>query len=255
MKNNRKGFFGQFSLLFKKEKEISCHRLQSLSEMAHKEPMNGNHHLRIGEIYQKEGRRENALQAYLKAAEIFCSGERFDKGAAIYKKILKQNPELEFAKVKLADTYRKMGFSGQVAASYDPPFCSDEVARPQDKPMELQGPAGELAPKKSNLDLPSFFDLAGNLEADNPLRLEISQSITMEESLSSESIFEELEKTGNMEQLGPNYNYQLGLACKEMGLMEKAGKQFQMALEKGQNPIEAARLLSQCTGGKVHSTL
>jgi tetratricopeptide (TPR) repeat protein len=251
MKNNRKGFWGHFSLLFKREKGISSHRLQSLSEMIYKEPMNGNHHLRIGEIYQKEGRKQNALQEYLKAAEIFCSAERFDKGAAIYQKILKQDPDLEFAKMKLAAICRKMGFSDQAAASDAPPSCPYEATGLQDKAMELPGSAGELASKKSHSDLPSFFDLAEILETDRPLGLEKSQSVTMEESFGSENIFEELEKTGNMEHLCPDYNYQLGLACKEMGLMEKAGKQFQMALKKGQNPIEAARLLSQCTGGNL----
>ncbi len=42
----------------------------------------------------------------------------------------------------------------------------------------------------------------------------------------------------------------LALVCKEMGLIDEAIKQFQMALEKGQKPMEASKLLNQCLGNK-----
>jgi tetratricopeptide (TPR) repeat protein len=38
----------------------------------------------------------------------------------------------------------------------------------------------------------------------------------------------------------------MGNACKEMGFNDGAIEQFQIALEKGQKPAEAAKLLSKC---------
>jgi hypothetical protein len=84
--------------------------LPSLLELARKEPTNGHPHLKIGEIYQKLGEKQNALQGYLRAAETFCNFEQYLKGASIFTKILKQNPDMASVKIKLADTCRKMGF-------------------------------------------------------------------------------------------------------------------------------------------------
>lgn len=38
----------------------------------------------------------------------------------------------------------------------------------------------------------------------------------------------------------PNFNYHMGEAYWEMGFFESAQDQFQLALEKGQNPFESA---------------
>ena len=38
----------------------------------------------------------------------------------------------------------------------------------------------------------------------------------------------------------------MGLVCKEMELIDEAIKHFQLALEMGQKPTEAEKLLEQC---------
>jgi tetratricopeptide (TPR) repeat protein len=149
----------------------------------------------------------------------------------------------------------------------------------EDKGLEIQDSMGESDPQKFTLDevcnlnadaddqnrigettlahspeteISCFFDLAKKLEANNPLELEETKSITIEESYKSENVFEELEKTRDVEKLYPNHNYQLGLACKEMGLIDEAINQFEMALKKGQKPIEVNKLLDQCLIDKKH---
>jgi len=40
------------------------------------------------------------------------------------------------------------------------------------------------------------------------------------------------------------------LACLEMGFINEATGQFQIAIERGQNPLESARLLGTCFAQK-----
>ncbi|MDH4264690.1 MAG: hypothetical protein OEW45_03540 [Deltaproteobacteria bacterium] len=279
-RNKTKELLSQISLLFRRGKRKRSRNLQFFLELVNREPMNANAHLKMAEIYQKHGEKKNARSEYLRAADIFCNAEQYNKGAAIYNKVLQQEPELEFVNLKLADIYRKMGFIGQAFNHYQKLYCSYNNAGMQDKASELIGFMADLDPEKFtlgetnyieppcfeefksqelnenitkiNLDRPlqeekrSFFDLTAMLEVNNPIECGASKSIIMEEGYSFENIFGELKKTKEVEKLYLNYNYQMGLVCKEMGLIDEAIKQFQIALEKNQESIESAKLLDQC---------
>ena len=252
---------------------------QSLMELVQREPMNANAHLKMAEIYQRQGEKKKARTEYLRAADIFCSAEQYNKGAAILNKVLHLEPELEFVRLKLADIYGKMGFVGQAFSHYLKLYCSYNNAGMKNKASELIGFMADLDPEKFTLsetsymeaqsfekvqggegneniskinvehplpeDKGSFFDLTAMLEAKNPNECGAVKSVRMEEDSSFENIFGELEKTREGEKY-LNYNYQMGLVCKEMGLMDEAIKQFQIAMEKQQKSIESAKLLNQC---------
>jgi tetratricopeptide (TPR) repeat protein len=285
MKRNKiKNLFSQMSLFFRRGKGERSNNLQSFLEKVDREPMNANAHLKMAEIYQKNGEKKNARSEYLKAADIFCNAEEYNKGAAIYSKVLQEEPEMEFVNLKLADIYRKMGFIGQAFHHYQKLYSSYKNAGMKDKASELIGFMADLDPEKFtlgetsyiepqgfpkvngqesnenvmkiNLDRPlqeekkSFLDLTAMLEADIPMQCGASKSINMEEGYGFENIFGELKKTGDMEKTYLNYNYQMGVLCKEMGLLDEAIKQFQAALEKDQKSIESARLLDECERDK-----
>ena len=286
MKDNIiKELLSQLGRLLGGRKKESSKNLQPLLELAGREPTNGYPHLKIGEIYQKLGEKKNALQEYLRAAEIFCNFEQYHKGASIFTKILKQNPDMDSVKIKLADTYRKMGFLEQALIQYYKLFCSYRNIGLKDKALEIVGMMAELDPQrftldgsnsldpedsdgilkrpganeksaKMKLDCPgekettSFFDLGEILEANGAVDLEEAKSITLEESYKAGGVIEELEKTANTKELFPNFHYQMGLVCKEMELIDEAIKHFQLALEMGQKPIEANKLLEQCLKDK-----
>jgi tetratricopeptide (TPR) repeat protein len=61
-----------------------------------------------------------------------------------------------------------------------------------------------------------------------------------------EEIFKELKETSGPSAVDPNFNYNLGVASRELGFLEDAIEQFQVALEKNQNPFEAATLMGLC---------
>ena len=223
MKENKtKEFLSQISRFFRRGKRKESINPKSFLELINREPINGNAHLKVAEIYQKQGEKQNARSEYLRAAEIFCDEGQYHKGLAIYTKVLKQEPELEFVNLKLADVYRNMGFVAQAFKQYQKLYCIYNDAGVKDKALEMisfmadldpqkftlgeiknLGPQGfekfkghELNKKitKINLDRPleenkrSFFDLAAMLETTNPAELGESKSITMEESYRFKSI-------------------------------------------------------------------
>jgi len=61
-----------------------------------------------------------------------------------------------------------------------------------------------------------------------------------------EYIFKELKETGAPSTAYPNFHYDMGVACREMGFIDEAIEQFQIALKNGQSPFEAAKVLGLC---------
>jgi tetratricopeptide (TPR) repeat protein len=285
MKKNRiRGFLSQLLLFFRRNNGKNSQKMRSLLERTIEEPMNAHVHLKLAEIYQKNGEKQKALSQYSKAAEIFCEAGQYPKGLAICKMLLKENPQEEHIKLELAQIYRKMGFLAEAFNQYHNLYCSYILAGAEDKALEMIGSMAELDPHKFTLDekknlgpqgpekangqktnekiaeiapndppekdKDSFFDLATMLEPHDPFESDKFKSVTMEEGHDFERIYEELKRARGVDKLYYNYNYQMGLVCRKMGLIDEAIKQFKVALEKQQNPIEASKLLSQCLKDK-----
>jgi tetratricopeptide (TPR) repeat protein len=283
-KKRIKEFLSQFIPFFRGNNKKTSQKMRSFLEQIIENPMNAHAHLKVADIYQENGEKQKALSQYLKAAEIFCDTEQYPKGLAIYTRVLKENPQQELVKLELADIYKKMGFFAQAFTQYHNLYCSYILAGAEDKALEMLGIMADLDPHKFTLDetnnlgsqdlekvkgqktneeateitideppekeKESFFDLATMLEPQNPVESDKFKSVTMEESHGFENIYDELNQARGVEKLYYNYNYQMGLVCKEMGLIDEAIKQFEVALEKKQNPIEAGKLLSQCLKDK-----
>ena len=74
--------------------------------------------LKIGDLYSKKGERDNATQTYLKVAEFYSDQGFFLKAVAVYKQILKVDPNLIQVNVKLADLYNQLGLASDALAQY-----------------------------------------------------------------------------------------------------------------------------------------
>jgi tetratricopeptide (TPR) repeat protein len=104
--------------------------------------------------------------------------------------------------------------------------------------MESQG-GGE---KKSE-----FFDLGAMLESVETPQMSDWKEISPKEKICGfEEIFKELKENSGPSAVDPNFNYNLGVASREMGFLDDAVEQFRIALEKDQNPFEAANMLGLC---------
>ncbi len=251
--------------------------------LVRKEPGNAKAHLKLAEIYQKKGDKKKAISEYLIAAEIFLKNQFYARAMAIYKQVPKQDPSLDHVYLKIADIYRKMGFWGDAFAQYRILVQHYDSQGSKDKALEVLSLMADMDPRKSNLkekiqaykhsmdskkesvgvgtDGPgafsaeslgeekkgTLFDLGAALDSAEPSKMtDFKEISTMEKIYGFEEIFKELKETSGPSAVDPNFNYNLGVASREMGFLDDAIEQFQVALEKEQNPFDAANMLGLC---------
>jgi len=251
--------------------------------LVRKEPENTFARLRLAEIYLKRGEKKKAVIVYLQTAEIFCRKRLYSQAVAIYKRIQKQDPALMQLYPKFAQICRKMGFQEE-APSQSLPGIEESVTKSterhgaseartlveefqEEKVQSFPGAAkaraekdgngtasktGEVAfPAEEKKGVP--FDLSAQLEFTEPSEGKEVFEVTAEKSSGLEEIFRELKKINVPGEAYPNFNYNTGLACRELGLIDEAIEQFYIAFESGQRPFEAAHLLGLCFLDKEQS--
>ena len=248
-------------------------------DLVHKEPENAKAHLKLAEIYQKKGEKQRAVEQYLLAADIFAKNNFYARAMAVYKQVPKQDPSLDNVYLKIADIYKKMGFLGDALAQYRVLVQHYDRMGMKEKALEVMALMSEVDHRKSaaaakglksGLQIPkeendttgaaevatkkflggekkNFFDLGAELEADGAAEIESVMDISTSEQLSGASdIFKELKETGGPSIVDPHFNYSMGVACREMGFLDDAIEQFQIAITQGQNPFEASSMLAFC---------
>jgi len=247
-----------------------------------KEPGNAVAHLKLAEMYQKRGDKKKAISEYLIAAEIFLKNQFYARAMAIYKQVPKQDPSLDHVYLKIADIYRKMGFLGDAFAQYRILLQHYDSQGAKDKALEVMNLMADMDPRKDDLKekikkykqgpnneaaglepseakslrtealgeekKEAFFDLGAVLESAEPPPPTggLKEISTMEKIYGFEEIFKELKETSGPSAVDPNFNYNLGVASREMGFLDDAIEQFQTALEKRQNPFDTANMLGLC---------
>jgi tetratricopeptide (TPR) repeat protein len=237
--------------------------------------------LKLAQIYEKMGEAEKALKEYLLAATSFSRNGHYPQALTVYKHILKQNPNLDKIALKIGEIYGKMGqlenaYSayGQILRVYKKQGKEEKVAEvmclmaeltmhqvttgkqvhPPAEESHLSEPiSGYATSGNAPQNIPAgrentriAFDLGAEFEANPPLDGKGFSKITARKTYGFKEIFEEL-KTANIPSTAfPDFNFHMGVACRQMGCVDGAIEQFKIALEKGQNPCAAAQLLGRC---------
>lgn len=244
-----------------------------------KEPGNAKAHLKLAEFHQKKGEKEKAIAEYLLAAEIFMKNNFYARAMAIYKQIPKQDPTLDHVYLKIADIYRKMGFTGDALAQYkilmhhynsrgmsekarevlelmleaDPERnCLGEPTGSAPETAGLRGPkigdslspGSEKATEDGSKD--PFFDLGAVLGAGRSAEAVEAKEVLTQKGSGFEDILKELKEISGPSTAYPQFNYQMGMACREMGFFDDAIEQFKIAHKKGQSSFEALHMLGLC---------
>ncbi|MHB8420687.1 MAG: tetratricopeptide repeat protein [Myxococcales bacterium] len=73
---------------------------------------------KIGELHQKRGDNVQAAQTFVKVAESYSNDGFFLKAAAVYKQVLKLNPNLVETNFKLAELYQQLGLMSDAVQQY-----------------------------------------------------------------------------------------------------------------------------------------
>lgn len=127
----------------------------------------------------------------------------------------------------------------------------DLVITPPPPPPPATSPVSEIqlsATQEENLfaDEDDFFDLAAELESE--LNEEEEPIALSEEEQSLEQIFKEFKKGVEQQLDSEDYDthYNLGIAYKEMGLIDEAIGEFQLASKDPKRAVECASMLGLC---------
>ncbi len=273
--------------LFQKEKWTVQAELQNYLDLVKKEPGNIKAHLRLGEIYWKKGEREKAISEFLWMAEIYCKRRFYSQALDICKQILKKDPTLDKVERKIAEIYGKMGLLENAYSQYGRLLRTYTRQGREDKALEVMFLLAELSMKKiargEKAQTPirpeelqfseprganttagnvpkgpppdeekkkGAFDLGAELEGGAPIEGKVFKDITTEKIYGFQEILKEMKETNAASMSNPIFFYNMGVVCQEMGFIDEAIEQFQIALERGQNPFETAHLLGLCYRGK-----
>ncbi|MBW2732882.1 MAG: tetratricopeptide repeat protein [Deltaproteobacteria bacterium] len=93
--------------------------IREYSKVVEENPRDVRVWLKIGDLYAKRGAREEAIDTYLKVAEFYSEQGFFLKAVAVYKQILKLNPNLVDVSLKLAELYRQLGLLNDAIQHYE----------------------------------------------------------------------------------------------------------------------------------------
>ena len=217
----RDTFFPQAMAIYKQVLSLNPHLIHANQKM--------------GEIYRQMGYLSEAITQYKIVAKHYETWGRKERVPQIQGLIR----ELEAEK----GAREKKG-PGTVETKKPSEAKGDSIALPRPKPVSLPKalrPVPSPGEKNENL-----FDLCAELAAGHPGDLKDIKEISTDKLFGFEEIFKELQETVIPAELYPNFNYHMGKACREMGFNDGAIEQLQIAMQNGQNPVEAARLLSRC---------
>lgn len=89
--------------------------------------------LKLGDVYSKQGDRENATKTYKEVAHSYSEQGFFLKAVAVHKQILKHDGNNLEVRLKLAELYEQLGLSSEAQSQYQ------EVARIHDDKGDTQG--------------------------------------------------------------------------------------------------------------------
>ena len=151
------------------------------------DPHDSNVLLKLGDLHLKQGKRDEAINAYLRVAQQFTR-EGFDaKAVALYKQISRLDPKRQDVCVPLSELYARMGLVSDAIAALQ--GAADAAYRAGDKDGAL-----ELLRRMAGLD-----------PANTQNRLKVAELLTQEgrrdEALSEyEAVAEELARRGEDEE-------------------------------------------------------
>ncbi|OGP97756.1 MAG: hypothetical protein A2Z51_05530 [Deltaproteobacteria bacterium RBG_19FT_COMBO_52_11] len=273
------GILNKIVGVFRKESGNASRELEYYRKIVKKQPKNTNAYLKMAELYNRKGEKQRAIDEYLRVAEIFSRNNLYPQAMAIYKRVLKQDPRLDHLILKIAEIYKKMGFLGDAFFQYNALLQNYSAQGMSDKIIEIMGLMTELNPGQLALEknlknikefskfneqmiegkyfsdlhvsgVPakgeSFFDLGAELEMNKPVEFCGCKEVATDKVYGFREIFKELHEKDGPSAVYSNFNYQMGLACHEMGFIDESIEQLQIALLKGQSPFESASLLGFC---------
>jgi tetratricopeptide (TPR) repeat protein len=205
-----------------------------------------NHQKRV-ELAFRTGDRSPLLDAYLALGDALGRAGATDKALAVYRRVLEHDPSNERASAAIAD----LSPTGPTVSAPAPPASRSPVARqaPASAPPAPAAPtpppaATPAAGGDAFLDLGSMiFEESG--PRDTRMRIDRREPEDADEQREFKEILEQFKRgiDQNLESDDYQAHYDLGIAFKEMGLLDEAIAEFQKALRAPEGRLRTSEAL------------
>src|SRR2546426_50396 len=221
-------------------------RAQDLvDEILRLDPNSVRHRQKQVEFAFKSGDKAKLIDAYLELADTLLRSDLPDKARAVYKRVAEHDPANERAKAALA----------MLAPVATPP--PEPPAKPKAKVRDTEGKTAardaKMKVRDEAVESGDFVDLSAMiLDEDLPLRDTRMKVADEEPTGDEEQDFQEMLarfKQGideNIDEGDFQSHYDLGVAFKEMGLLDEAIAELQKALRAPDGKLRSSEALGVC---------
>jgi tetratricopeptide (TPR) repeat protein len=215
-------------------------------EMIRVEPGSVRFHQKRVEYAVRANDKARLVDAYLSLAECLFGSGQLDKSRAVYGRVLELNPADERAHAALA------ALGGEsLITPMSTPVLQPPAARPaRGKDRELAGTVSEATPVAgADADFVNLADWLREEDAARSTRMvvdvgepKVKEQVDFAEML---SMFKQ-GVAANVDETDHESHYDLGVAYKEMGLLDDAISEFQKALRGTEHRGRTYEALGQC---------
>ncbi|MFI5280567.1 MAG: tetratricopeptide repeat protein, partial [Gemmatimonadales bacterium] len=182
------------------------------------------------ELAYRQGDRAKLVDAYVELADALLRSDAPDKSIAVYQRVLEHDPDNVRARSAL-----------ETLAPPEPPRKAE--VRPSAKPAPAAAPAGDY------VDLGSFLldDEEQAPVMDTRMRIQ-DEEPTGDEQKDFQQMLSAFKKgiDANVAEEDFQSHYDLGVAYKEMGLLDEAIAEFQKALRAPDGKLKSSEALGLC---------
>ena len=216
------------------ELDVALQRFEVLQDWAHAaavseevlrlEPNSVNHHQKRVEYAYRLGEKQTLVQAYMDLGNAFFRSGSVDRAQAIYQRVLEHDADNAPARDALANL-----------------MPAEKVVPP--KHVE---PAATARKSDAYVDLGEF--IMGE-ESDRDTRMRVEQNApTGDEQQDFADMLQQFKRgiEENIDDEDSQAHYDLGVAFKEMGLLDEAIGEFQKALRGPDTRLQSAEMLGLC---------
>src|SRR5213083_149661 len=216
-----------------------------VDEILRLDPNSVRHRQKQVEFAFKSGDKAKLIDAYVELADTLLRSDLPDKARAVYKRVAEHDPTNERAKAALA----------MLAPVATPP--PEPPAKPKAKVRETEGKTAardaKMTVRDEAVEAGDFVDLSAMiLEEDLPVRDTRMKVADEEPTGDEERDFQEMLarfKQGideNIDEGDFQSHYDLGVAFKEMGLLDEAIAELQKALRAPEGKLRSSEALGVC---------
>ena len=217
-------------------------RAQDLvEEVLHLDPNSVRHRQKQVEFAFKSGDRARLVDAYLELADTLLRGDLPEKARAVYQRVAEHEPSNERAKAALA----MLAPVAPRAPEPKAPARGEGRVAAKDAKMKVR--------EDSVADDGSFIDLGAMILDDDTVARDTRMKVADEEPTGDEERdFHDMLarfKQGiaeNIDEADFQSHYDLGVAFKEMGLLDEAIAEFQKALRAPEGKLRTSEALGAC---------